>query len=97
MVERGRGMKRISRFTDKEINRWKKERNKACLSYDVKQFRTFYEKWRLAGIYEYPLPIDDRVVEITMRKMVYHIKEITQEQREEAKKWLEEHGYNTQL
>lgn len=90
-------MKLRSSFTDREIKQWEKERDTACLSYDVNKFRSFYNKWMLAGMYRKPLPMDFMTIEIMMRKMVYHINSSTQEQREEAKKWLEEHGCNTQL
>ncbi len=84
-------------FTDKEIKQWIKERDKASLSYDVKKFRQFYVKWQMAGIYQKTLSVDDNVVEIMMRKMVYHIDSATPEQKAEAKKWLEDHGCNTSL
>lgn len=84
-------------FTDKEIKQWMKERDKASLSYDVRKFREFYTKWLIAGMYQKQLPSDDNVVEIMMRKMVYHINSATPEQKDEAKKWLEDHGCNTSL
>lgn len=90
-------MKLRSSFTDREIKQWERDRNKACLSYDVNKFREFYNKWLLAGMYSKPLPQDVHVLEITMRKMVYHINAATPEQKAEAKQWLEERGCSTSL
>lgn len=90
-------MKLRSSFSPKEIKAWQKERDEACISYDVKKFRKFYTKWAALGMYGKPLPKEDIVVEITMRKMVYHIVSFTAEQREEAKQWLYDHGCDTSL
>lgn len=90
-------MKLRSSFTDREIKQWTKERDKACLSYDVDKFRSFYNKWMLAGMYRKPLPRDFMVIEVMMRKMVYHINSATPEQKAEAKQWLEERGCSTSL
>lgn len=90
-------MKLKSSFSPKELKAWQKERNEACISYDVNKFRKFYRKWLALGIYGKPLPKDDIVIEITMRKMVYHIMDFTYDQREEAKAWLLEHGCDTRL
>lgn len=90
-------MKLRSSFSQKEIKRWEKERDEACLTYDVNKFRSFYTKWMLAGMYSKPLPREFMVIEIMMRKMVYHINSATPEQKAEAKQWLEERGYSTSL
>ena len=76
---------------------WMKERDEAVISYDVDRFRKFYEKWRKIGMYSVPLPKNDLVVKITMRKMVYHITAFSKEQREEAAKWLKDRGMSTDL
>lgn len=73
------------------------ERDKAAKSYDVATFREFYTKWMLKGAYVLPLPSNDRVIEITMRKMVYHANSSTVAERLEAKRWLEERGCTTEL
>lgn len=90
-------MRLKSSFSPKEIKQWMKERDEACISYDVNKFRKFYTKWLVAGMYGKPLPKDDKVIEITMRKMVYHITNFTYDQRKEAEKWLLEHGCDTRL
>ena len=90
-------MKLRSSFSAKQMKEWMKERDEACISYDVKKFRKFYTKWAAPGMYGKSLPNDDRVIEITMRKMVYHIVSFTAEQREDAKQWLYDHGCDTSL
>ena len=84
-------------LTKQEIKKFIKERNKAAKSYDVATFREFYQKWMLKGAYVLPLPLNDMVIEVTMRKMVYHTKSSTVAERLEAKKWLEERGCTTEL
>lgn len=90
-------MKVRSFFSDKQIKAWEKERDEASISCDVKKFRKFYSKWLAIGMYAKELPKDDRVVEIMMRKMVYHIKSSTEEQKQSAKEWLLAHGCTTSL
>lgn len=77
---------------EKMLEDFVKERNEAVITYDVETFKKFYAKWKKLGVYEVPLPID-QVLEISMRKMVYATPSFTQEQRDEAKKWLVERGY----
>ena len=84
-------------FSDKEIKEWQKDRDSACISYDVEQFRKFYNKWFFKGMYFKPLSANDMVIEITMRKMVYNLKFASKEQKEEAKQWLSEHGCDTRI
>ena len=67
------------------------ERDKAVKSLNVNEFREFYERWYKRGIYHLPLP-NDRVIEIVLRKMMLMIKSASDQEREEAKKWLDERG-----
>lgn len=90
-------MKLRSSFSQKELQRWRKERDEACLSYDANKFRSFYLKWQMAGMYSKPLPRDFMTIEAMMRKMVYHMESATQEQKTEAKQWLAERGCSTSL
>ena len=62
------------------------------LSYDVERFKEFYRKWQKKGIYEKPLPTNDYVIELAMRKAVCIMKSATDEQKKEAIEWLYEHG-----
>lgn len=84
-------------MTRADIEQFNKERDEAAKSYDVKKFRQFVFKWTILGAAFTPLPSDDHVVEIIMRKMVYNMKSATKEERQEAKKWLKEHGCTTKL
>ena len=64
-------------MTRAEIDQFNKERDEVAKSYDVQKFRKFYAKWTFKGAYDRPLPGNDRVIEIAMRKMVYHLKSST--------------------
>lgn len=73
------------------IKQWMKERDAVVKTYDVELFKVFYEKWKKKGIYSMKLP-PDKVIEISMRKMVCNMASSTDEQKEEAMEWLEQHG-----
>lgn len=77
---------------EKMLEDFVRERNEAVITYDVETFKKFYNKWHKLGVYDIPLPVD-AVLEISMRKMVYSITSFTEEQRNEAKNWLIERGY----
>lgn len=68
------------------------ERDKAVKSLNVNEFREFYLRWYKRGVYKLPLPNYDRVIEIALRKMMLMIKSASDQEREEAKKWLDERG-----
>lgn len=82
---------------NKTVKNFVKERDAAAVNYDVKKFRAFYAKWQEKGVYEIDLPKDDKVVEILMRKMVYHSKAFNSLQKREAEMWLIDHGCTTNL
>lgn len=82
-------------YNDKTFKQWRKERNKAAKSYDIDKFRAFYKKWTDRGFYRMPLPSNDRVIEITMRKIVYNIQSSTLQEKRDAKEWLLAHGCDT--
>lgn len=77
----------MDRNLKETIKQWTKERNIAVREMDVEKFKAFYQKWRDRGMYDHPLP-DDRVIEITMRKMATEIKSIPQSVKDESVKWL---------
>jgi len=83
-------------MTDKEFKKWIKERDEIVKTYDVEKFKDFYKKWSKKGLYTLKLPADN-IIEISMRKMVYHMTSATEEQKKEAEKWLKEHGSSTEL
>lgn len=80
----------------KWIRLWKEERDKVMKTYDLELFKKFYEKWRKRGVYGLDLP-KDNIIEISMRKCVYAMASATEEERKEAKRWLEERGYKAEL
>lgn len=75
---------------------WLKERDEVVKTYDINKFKDFYYKWTVMGLYDSPLP-SDRVIEISMRKMVYNMLSATEDEKAEAKKWLIEHGCTTKI
>lgn len=75
---------------------WLKERDEVVKTYDVNKFKAFYVKWKMMGLYSLPLPSDD-VIEVSMRKMVYNMLSSTEGEKDEAKKWLIEHGSTTEM
>lgn len=89
------GVKRMNK--KRWIAIWKAERDEVIKTYDVEQFREFYKKWQARGLYEMPLPANDSLIEITMRKMVCHLENATKEEKAEAERWLTEHGCSTEM
>ena len=76
---------------------WRRERDEAAKSYDVEKFKKFYYKWHKRGIYDSITLPSDEVLEVIMRKMVYNMASATEEEKAEAKKWLEEHGSTAEM
>ena len=74
------------------IREWEKEFDAAVKSQDVETFKTFYEKWRKKGYYKLWLP-QDRVIEVSLRKMLYNLDSATAEEKRQAKEWLESRGF----
>lgn len=79
-------------MTQKMFRRWQQELTKAIREMDVCKFRRFYRKWQLLGIYDKPLPENNMVIEISLRKMAVNKKGIPEEERETARAWLKAHG-----
>lgn len=73
------------------------ERDKAVKSLNVNEFREFYLRWYKRGIYHLPLPPSDHIIEISMRKMIIYMRSASDQEREEAKRWLLEKGYDTEI
>lgn len=73
------------------IKIWMRERDAAVRTQDVETFKAFYLKWARRGIYDMHMPAD-KVIEISMRKMLYHMASATEAEKAEAKTWLETHG-----
>jgi len=83
-------------MTDKDLKKWIKERDEVVKTYDVEKFKDFYKKWSKKGLYTLRLPADN-IIEISMRKMVYHMTSATEEEKKAAEKWLLDHGSTTEL
>lgn len=75
---------------------WMEERNEVIKTLDVQKFKEFWQKWSAKGFYRGGLPCD-QVIEISLRKMLYNLKSATDEEKEKAKKWLEERGCDTEM
>lgn len=73
------------------LKKYNRERDKAVASLDVETFKKFCRKWGN------PCPPRDEVIEIVMRKMMYHITAFSEEDKQKAKEWLESRGFSTDL
>ena len=73
------------------IRRYNKDRDKAVASLNVETFKAFCRKWSL------PIPPTDEIIEITMRKMMFHINSFSEEDKQAAKEWLKSRNYTTDL
>ena len=73
------------------IKQYNKERDKTVASLDCETFKKFCKKWGN------PIPPTDEIIEITMRKMMYHINSFSEEEKQSAKEWLESRGFSTEV
>lgn len=87
----------MTRSEKREMLKWMEERDRVAKTYDVEKFKRFYEKWMRKGLYQMSLPKNDKVIEITLRKMVYHMTSSSPEEKKEAAEWLMNHGCTTEL
>lgn len=83
-------------MTEKEIQKWKEERDRIVKTYDVEAFKRFYEKYCQKGFYNIELPADP-VIEISLRKMVCVMESATEEEKEEARQWLKSRGLREEI
>lgn len=85
---------------DTLIRQFVKERDEAVKTSirtdDLRVFKMFYAKWKARGFYEIGLPSDE-VIEISLRKMLYHMTSATAEEKATAKRWLIAHGSSTKI
>lgn len=75
---------------------WLKERDEVIRTQDIDKFKEFYQKWTERGFYRGGLPSDE-VIEISLRKMLYHLGNATEQEKAYAEKWLLEHGSSTDI
>lgn len=85
-------------MTGKAFKKWLKERDEIVKRYDVGMFKAFYRKWQALGMYDknMPLPADD-IIEVSLRKMVYHMTSASDTEKAEAEAWLIQHNSTTNL
>ena len=63
---------------------------------DLRVFRRFYARWKAKGFYQIGLPSDE-VIEISLRKMLYHMTSATAEEKAMTERWLVAHGSSTKI
>lgn len=78
------------------MQEWILERNVVIRSLDVEKFKAFWKKWSARGFYRNGLP-DDKVIEISLYKMLYNLESATEEEKNKAKEWLESRGFDVFL
>ena len=81
------------KFSVETLKKWNRERDIAIKSQNIDVFKKFYKKWYLIGVYEMPIP-SDRVIEISLRKMILLLDSASDEEKEKAKIWLISRGYS---
>ena len=73
-------------MTRQELKKFKKERNEAFLTFDLKIIRQFFEKYKDVFMFSV-LPPDKSLYADAMRTIL-DIEESTDEQKEKARVWL---------
>lgn len=73
------------------IDNFIKERNEALLSLDKKNIIAYCKK------YGVEVTSDEKIFWAGIHKAILQIKSITPEQRERSEKWLQEHGFKTNI
>ena len=89
--------RKITNEEKQKAEQFCKERNAAVMSFDVPKFRAFYQKYRDMGWYDLDLPDNDLIVEVIMRKMACNITKLPIETRIEAKQWLAQRGFSSDI
>lgn len=74
-----------------DIKQYVKERDEALLSLDKRKILAFYKKYKL------PYSTKDKVFWATVYKCIYHINASTAQQKADAKYWLIENGFTTDM
>lgn len=78
------------------LKQWKQDRDAAIRSLDVETFKRFIKKW--VTVYdEVDIPDDDRVLQVSLYKLLFNLESATVQEKEKAKKWLTEHGFDTNI
>lgn len=78
----------------KLLKQFVKERDEAILTFDIEVFKKFYIKWVKLGVYKPNfLPNDNKILEISLRKMVLGMANPPEDKAREAREWLRARGY----
>lgn len=77
-----------------QLRQWIKERDEAILSFDADKYKAFLLKWKKTGVYKPFMSVSDRLIEISMYQSVLALAKATKEQKDKARAWLAENGYN---
>ena len=64
-------------------------------SQDIEKLKAHYFKW--SNVFYFPEIPSDKVLEITIKKMAVNMRDIPEDVKEEAKKWLLDRGYDLTL
>ena len=81
----------------KMFKKWKSELDSVLLTHDVDEFKTFYQKWKLLGVYELPMPKSDQIIRASMEKMVCNMTNFPEYEKQKASEWLIANGFTTEL
>ena len=76
-------------YWEKRQNKFKQERDKVLLTFDLEKIKRFYKKYRDLLIFPY-LPPDDIIYRDSMKDILLMGK-ATKRQKKRAKAWLDEH------
>ena len=79
------------------LNQYSKELEEAVKTLDVYEFRKFYAKWYLKGMYNMPLPANDPLVKISICKMACHLNNMPPEVKENARMILKSYGMSEEI
>lgn len=73
-------------MTRQELKKFKKERNEAFLTFDLKIIRQFFEKYK--DVFMSPVLPPDKALYADAMRTILDIEESTDEQKEKARVWL---------
>lgn len=79
-----------------DLQTWIHERDEAACSFDIEKYKAFYAKYAKMGVYDIPLP-SDKILEITLRKMVLAMANPPADKYAEACEWLTARGYSLEV
>ena len=90
-------METTNYITEKTFNKWIEERNKTMLSFDLKAFRAFWDKWLKKGMYKVQLPKDDIIAMAALCKAILMWEGSPEDLKTRASLWLIANGFTTEV